>query len=517
MKQILAFFSGILTVGLLILVSLPSVHATYQAPVRMKLIYGYDDMSWVETKDRIYISAYDEIVFDDMLMYRIGPKIYELDSLYETFIVEDVDTGEILYQKQGRDTITFDALYYLEDATLKFVSNDEEVVIESFTNFKMYFVKGTEYTKVNDNLVLIVNVDHPTELMELNSLFGAWDNYNGNITDSITVIEDNYSDNIHLTGFYTVTIEASDQSFNKKRFTYTVWVKDLEAPEVEPLEDIYVSYTNNLDIMSLLDQIVATDNYTDDLDISINDENYSGNEQTVGTYFIEYMIDDYNGNAITIRQNIHVIDDVPPVITGQFYHYLEVENFIRPNDMLSPMRATDAIDQSPIKVYLISTTYVKHTVGNFIAIVGAKDIYGNESTAEIIIEVKDSTAPEFFIKIPQINLNPSHVYSVEELLGLVESLLTFSYSEIEIVENNYAGNEHKPGVYLVTLSANTGFDKIRIQTQVRVAEPEIQTDIVNNTMAVDWMIITVVLTSFVAVIGTALVIINKRKKSIRLK
>lgn len=516
MKRIIVFFIGILTVGVYLLAILPSVHATYQAPVRMKLIYGYDDMSWVETKDRIYISAYDEIVFDDMLMYRIGPKVYELDSLYETFIVEDVDTGEILYQKHGRDTITFDALYYLEDESLKFVSNDEEVYIESFTNFKMYFVKDTEYTKVNDNLVLIVNVDHPTELTELNSLFGAWDNYNGNITDSITVIEDNYSAHMHVTGFYTVTIEASDQSLNKKSFTYTVWVKDLEAPEVEPLEDIYVSYTESLDIMTLLDQIVATDNYTDDLDISINDENYSGNEQTVGTYFIEYMIDDFNGNAVTIRQNIHVIDDVPPVITGQFYHLMEVENFIRPNDMLSPMRATDAIDQEPIKVYLISTTYVKHTVGTFIAIVGAKDIYGNESTAEIIIEVKDSTAPEFFIKIPQINLNPSHVYSVDELLGLVESLLTFSYSDIEIVENNYAGNEHKPGVYLVTLRANTGFDKIHIQTQVRVSEPDVQTDINNGAFEADWLLIVVATTTFVVVIGTTLVLVYKRKKSIRL-
>ena len=518
MKQKLLNLCIWLGIMLFFITFIPSAHANEASPVRMKLIYGYDDMSFVETNDRVYLSAYDEIIFDDTLMYYIGPKIYQLDSLYETFIVEDIDTGDILYRKDGSDSIIFDAYNYINDVPISFTSNGETVVIDDFTNFMMYFVKEQEFSKPSEDLTLVVDVNQPVDIHELNSLFGAWDNYDGNITDSITIITDNYSENKNKTGFYTVTIEATDSSNNKTSFTYTVWVLDDEAPVVEPLDDINISYTETLDIDSLLENVVATDNYTTDLTISINEENYLGNEAIVGTYYVEIMVDDHNGNAITVVQVINVIDDVAPVISGNFYRILDVENFIRPNDIISPMTAIDEIDKDPIKVYMISFDYVKHTVGTFTAVIGATDKYGNEATATVTLVVSDSTSPEFFIKIPQINIVQNQVYDVEELLGMIESLLTINYTDIEIVQNDYTGNEAQPGVYVVTLSATTGTEKIRIQTQVRVHEtPPVQTENAQIKSSDYWLLIGISLTTIVTIIGATLLIIYKKRKSIRLK
>src|SRR5690554_1043182 len=78
---------------------IPNAFATYEVPVRLKMIYGYDDLTFMETTDRVYISAYDSIEFDQLMLYRIGPKIYQFDSLYETFVVEELETGDILYEK----------------------------------------------------------------------------------------------------------------------------------------------------------------------------------------------------------------------------------------------------------------------------------------------------------------------------------------------------------------------------------------------------------------------------------
>ena len=88
---------------------------------------------------------------------------------------------------------------------------------------------------------------------------------------------------------------------------------------------------------------------------------------------------------------------------------------------------------------------------------------------------------------------------------------------VEITQNDYEGNETKPGVYVVTLSANTGTEWIQIQTQVRVNETiPIQTDINSTNIHNIWIIIGVTLTLIVLIVGSSILII-KRRKSIRLK
>ena len=87
-----------------------------------------------------------------------------------------------------------------------------------------------------------MDVEHPLDILELNELFGAWDNQNGNITDSIVIITDDYTPNKHKPGLYKVTIEATDLSNNKSTYTYNVWVQDRKPPVVEPLEVIMVGY-----------------------------------------------------------------------------------------------------------------------------------------------------------------------------------------------------------------------------------------------------------------------------------
>src|SRR5690554_143865 len=518
MKQkLLKMLIGVAILGSIIGL-IPNAFATYEVPVRLKMIYGYDDLTFMETTDRVYISAYDSIEFDQLMLYRIGPKIYQFDSLYETFVVEELETGDILYEKIGRDSIIFDAYNYMYDVPITFSSADEEVTIDFGTNFVMYFVKTKDYSKLDKDITLVVDVDNPIYINDLNSLFGAFDNYDGNVTDNIEVVEDGYSENMNKPGVYTVKIRATDSSNNGTNLTYTVWVKDTLAPVVEPLEPIYISYTQSLDIETLPDLVVATDNYTEHLDIYLYDENYIGNESKIGQYFVEIYVDDLNGNTTSVIQEIHVIDDVAPVISGKNDHFLEVENIIRPYDVLANVTAVDEVDEGPIDVYIISHDYVRHVVGTFVFVLGAKDASGNEATYEVTVRVLDSTSPEFYIKIPQITLDQSHVHNANELLDLIKSMLTIQYEHIEIIHNEYEGNENKPGVYRINLSANTGTNTVLIETLIRVNEaPPTSTDITNkpsdNYIKVIWISLSIA----VVCSGIGLFVMNKLKKSKRLK
>ncbi|OED59433.1 Ig-like domain-containing protein [Acholeplasma laidlawii] len=493
---------------------IPNVHAL---PVSLKPLEGLDEMELIETHDRVYIAAFDDILFNDDVMSRMGPYIYKIDSLYETFIVSDADTGNIIYSYVGRTSILLDSTHYNKDGILKLSSQEDTTLLEDLGNFHMYFVKGREFSRVQSTITLKVDVEYPLDIQELNELFGAWDNQNGNITDSIVIINDNYTPNKHKPGLYKVTIEATDLSNNKTTYTYNVWVQDTKPPVVQPLEDIRISYAGKIDVGTLIDIVEATDNYTENLEISIDDENYTGNEHIVGQYYVDIMVDDYNGNAVTVRQHIYVIDDVAPIITGEVQYIIDIEDQFDLEMILESMSAIDEIDKDFIEVYIKSSDFKKHETGQFTVIIGAKDQFSNEATKEVFIEVLDNTPPVFFIKIPAINLDASNIHDANELLGLIKNLLTINYTEIEITQNDYEGNETKPGVYVVTLSANTGTEWIQIQTQVRVNETiPIQTDINSTNMHNIWIIIGVTLTLIVLIVGSSILII-KRRKSIRLK
>lgn len=493
---------------------IPNTHAL---PASLKPVQGTGKMELFEIHDRIYIAVFDEIHLNDDVMSRFGSNIFKLDSLYETFIVANTDTGDILYKYVGRSSIILDSTQYATEGILKLSSKEDTVLLENLENFQMYFLKEKEFSKVKPTLTLKVDVEHPLDILELNELFGAWDNQNGNITDSIVIITDDYTPNKHKPGLYKVTIEATDLSNNKSTYTYNVWVQDTKPPVVEPLEVIMVGYKEKIDINSLLEKVQATDNYSEELELSIDDENYIGSEHIVGQYFVDIMVDDYNGNAIIVRQDIYVIDNIAPIISGDAQYSIDVEDPFDLEEIIANMSVTDEIDKGTIEVYIKSTDFKKNQTGLFTVIVAAKDKFGNEAIKEVVIEVLDNTPPEFFIKIPAINLDASNIHDAHQLLGLIENLLTINYTEIEITKNDYQGNETKPGVYVVTLSANTGTEWIQIQTQIRVNEtlPN-QTDITSNSVQSIWLIIGVSLTA-IAIFAVASILIIKRRKSIRLK
>lgn len=512
-RNVVLVMIGCLSIVLII----PDVYANEDIPIEVKIIYGESDITLHETQDRVYLQTYNSSDFEGERKYRFFPKIFQLQSLYETFIIEDLDTGEIVYRKDGRSAILIDGYNYTYDEPITVTSDDETITLDLELNFKMYFVKEVQFTKASSDFVFVVDVSNPIDIEVINDLFGAWDNYYGNVSDSITIISDNYSANKHKTGTYEVELEAKDGSNNKTRFIYSIQVSDDEPPTIEPLEDIIISYTEVFNVDDLLERVVATDNYTENLGISIKEENYTENTNKVGEYFVEILVDDFNGNTVLVRQKIFVIDDVAPIITGTTAWTLKVSEIFRPADFLNGLSATDEIDEGPIKLYTISSDYVWHEVGVFTVVVGAKDKYGNEATIHVTMTVTDEIAPEFYVKIPQIHVVANQTYNVEELLSLIQEKVTFKYDHIDIVDNQYIGNENTPGVYLLTLNATVGYETIKMQTQVRVNEippiASVNDGVKNNNK---WLHPTIILTTL-PIICLALYGVYRRRKSNKLK
>ncbi|MCL2522359.1 MAG: hypothetical protein FWE36_05830 [Erysipelotrichales bacterium] len=122
-----------------------------------------------------------------------------------------------------------------------------------------------------------------------NSL-NAIDNYDGNISHKIEVLEDEYQNQYQKTGIYNIVFQVTDSSTNESKFHVTVTVIDDEYPELNFRGLIIpINQGNNL----TQEEIIALINKHLELkqvfakDLMIIENNYSGNENYPGTYLVK--------------------------------------------------------------------------------------------------------------------------------------------------------------------------------------------------------------------------------------
>ncbi len=108
-------------------------------------------------------------------------------------------------------------------------SDDSGNTAEAVT--RTVIVRDTTDPFVIDNIRNISTYDSFNESIDdLLSDIRVYDNYDGDITETMTIETDNYSSNMDTPGFYSVIIQASDSSGNQLSHTITIEVKEDESP-----------------------------------------------------------------------------------------------------------------------------------------------------------------------------------------------------------------------------------------------------------------------------------------------
>ena len=285
----------------------------------------------------------------------------------------------------------------------------------------------------------------------------AIDEIDGDISEDIYIVTDNYTPNKSVLGTHAVTVGVEDSSGNVSEFTFKVSVVDIDAPIITGnATAVSIGYKETYNIANFKSTLTVTDNY-DTLsasDITIKSDNYTTNKTKLGTWNVVFEVSDSSGNTSTFTKPIKVIDNVAPVFSGietLTKSYTEVMTL---SDIVAQVTANDEIDgnlTNKISVVNDGFTGKSNKVGTHYIELSVSDNAGNTTTRTITIKVIDDQLPGWFITNGvSINLTPGTELTrtqIVELLHKSGQVLAPANARITYLTDTYSDNVGMPGTY----------------------------------------------------------------------
>lgn len=233
--------------------------------------------------------------------------------LSQVKFVDEVD-GDILVTKNNVITDTYSSNKYNVGKW------EIEVSVSDKSNNKAV---GTIEVWVQDKTPPVItgttnftsNMSSPITEEYLRSTLAITDNVDSDF--NINVLENTFTGNEQCLGTYKISYNTTDSNNNTSNtFTLLVTTFDDIRPTIEGTNSYSSSYQTLIDIETIKQQIIVSDNITssDLLNIIIKEDNYTPNFDKPGTYTITFITtDETNNNSDDFNVNITVSDIVPPL------------------------------------------------------------------------------------------------------------------------------------------------------------------------------------------------------------
>lgn len=430
--------------------------------------------------------------------YTLLTSDYQIDYL-ETFrfIFYDYNNEEISdkvkfieYQHEERIThvsfetpantykvLVYFAIFHGEETSPNYSKIDEFAILCEGDQHPSNLEGKIPYLGPNENMkpvfngeigYYITNVDNPTSAETIQSTLVAIDDYDGDVSSSIIIYNDNYTTNAHILGTYDITYRAFDSNNNVTDFIIYIEIIDNVCPKIGGQLEYTVSPINLITIEEIIGNLIVTDNYDTDLEVGVINDNYTENYQKIGEYNIDVMTSDSSGNSSYQTIAINVVDDVAPVIKGPGKHVKPNNIYISIDDYLSEYRATDDVDGDiSDKIIIVEDNYSNHPnrIGIWSVSLSVTDNAGNIGYYTITIEVLDATGPVFFIDKTTITIDLSNnSIQLADIIDLMRKNNTIRENTIvEVIEDNYTCNYNKAGRYMVKLQSEDAIMEIEIE------------------------------------------------------
>lgn len=397
--------------------------------------------------------------------------VLEFETFYNKVIIKDLDKNKIVKEMMIDQKFRIEGKDLQNTGYILIYSGNDSYKMNADIKHEIRIIKETEYKEIMFPLTFISNVDNPLSMDDIISYVVAYDNYDGFISDKIEIVEENYSMNLNKIGQYFISLKCEDSSKNISRILLNVEVKDLTSPIVNS-SVIYTNYKSKISTQDILKTLEIKDNYSsvDAISVDVLDHPYESNFDKIGQYEMIVSVKDESLNETVHKIIIHVIDDVEPIITGQLFYEISVEETLTIEEILRNISAYDEIDKDNVKIIINQDTYSqsKHTIGHYQIIVRAYDKSNNMTEKVIQIHVKDTTSPIFLINLNQIILDNNNILNEDEILMLIKEQIHFEYDSIEITKNEYKDKENIPGVYLIEAEVRLNEEAVKLQALVRV-------------------------------------------------
>lgn len=323
---------------------------------------------------------------------------------------------------------------------------------------------------------IIANVGIKISVNEIKNKITAYDEADGVI--EVKIKEDNYTSNYNKLGTYTLVFSATDNSENTSTLSLNIKIIDIVKPQIKGKNQIDSYMSNPLTIEQIKSTLTITDNYDTNLNIlNIENDNYSPNKTNEGLFEISFTaLDNSNNESLPFTVKVNVIDDIPPIIEGQYSYTVNIKNLLQTSTIIEQLSVKDNVDDNPI-VEILNDSYTAnyYKVGAYQISLIAKDKNANNSSTFIInIITEDKDKPIFYISQKFISLNPTNQIPIEELIDIISlqnNIDKNNINNIEIIENTYSSNYSSNGNYKIKLDYSLkDTSSIVIETNILVED-----------------------------------------------
>ena len=239
---------------------------------------------------------------------------YTLEEITQQIHVIDAIDGDVSsslivqsdqYSSHSNQVGTYEIGYSVSDSSGNETTFELTVKVVDITN--PVITGPTEISVIYPNVLT---------LEDILAQFHASDNVDGDISSSLIVTSEDYTENSSLLGFYTVSLSIVDSSENQSEHTVEIVLVDQTYPSFTGPDQFTIGYDSNLSMEYILSSQSVMDDY--DLDLSsqivIELDQFTPNKRDIGLYPIVLSAVDSSGNKTEKTIEIRVTDSIGPVV-----------------------------------------------------------------------------------------------------------------------------------------------------------------------------------------------------------
>lgn len=349
-----------------------------------------------------------------------------------------------IYVPRETFTVTLDDINWEEYASLELLISSADVLEPD--------VIAPDFEK--NDYVFPSNVDNPLSLSTILSQIHAFDETDGDLSNSIKLVSTTYDPANLKLGSHDFTVSVTDNSGNIKTATFKVVVYDIVKPTfVYNVEN--VSYTRKATREEILNMVSFSDNFSS-VTKTLNDDDYGMYENsyaTLGNHTFRVIGTDEAGNSATASVVMPVIDDVAPIVSSLVKNQ-GCSTLLSDEEIKSLFTFSDAKSNCTIEIIDDGTYRANYNViKDYTITVKVMDASGNSTTCTTVIRVFDDIAPSG--NNAKITVSYDHLLTKEEVLALINT--TDNHSEVtktinEVDYNKYVSSYNKLGNYEISIN-----------------------------------------------------------------
>lgn len=372
-----------------------------------------------------------------------------------------------------------------------------------------------------ETLYFLSDYDNPKSVDEIKSMIKAYDDVDGDITESIYISDNKYYDtsknidNRKVLGEHIIKFAVKDSSNNIAEITITICVKDITKPIITGPDTIKAEAGVLLSENEILSKFTVNDNVDGNITnkLTIKSDYYSENFKKLGNYNYEITVTDNQGNTKTKAILIEVDDTTKPVFSGPTNISTTTTSTTTVEEIKSKLTLTDSLDGNITSVISVKND---HFTGNekkpgtyTITFIG-NDAKGNQAEHTVNVIVSDEELPFFEVDGYFLNVSTYDNLTQEQIISILTSLGHLNENDLTVLLNEYEGNESNPGVYKLKIKQDN--QVYLFQIKVNESNTNINNNTNNNLLNTTNVCIMLL---GMSVVFTFILSVKKRKKKVK--